>query len=172
MTRINHNRPILRLLDNYRRELNRLQRDLPEEDRSRKTPATSVRIPKISQAAHLKLLEMLNAASVYFDTFSSYLKSISPDAKSSVRKKRSAFEKSLEDAKKNLKGTCIHLVIEAMREKIEGESYVIPWLEWFQKEAERVSHSGLTEIFEIGIKPAFEAVAAAIDESASARRQP
>lgn len=60
-------------------------------------------------------------------------------------------------------GKPLQLVVEAMREKLEGKKGVIDWLTWFQDEAQRTNDYGLLDIMEIGIKPAFQRIDAAIE---------
>lgn len=59
--------------------------------------------------------------------------------------------------------------MEALREKIEGKKGVIEWLTWFQDEAQRTNDYGLLDIMEIGIKPAFQRIDAAIEGVPSGR---
>lgn len=166
MTKINHNRPTLRLLDNYRRELKSQAHDYKNsEDVSTKTDNIH-RMPNVSQSAQEIILSIFDAAGIYFDKFSNYLKTISPDAGKSLRKKRGFLQKEMEEAKSNLTNSCVKIVIEAMREKLEGKKGVLAWLIWLQDEAQRTNNYGLFDILELGIKPAFEKIDAAIAEGA------
>lgn len=165
MTKLNHNRPTLRLLDNYRRELKSLQREYSVTDDTRHHAEGYSRMPSVSQAAQAKILNMFDQAEAYYRSFSSYLKSISPNAGSSPRKKRRSSKEALDKSRADLTDSCVQLVLEAMREKIEGKTGVIKWLEWLQSDAQRTDDHGLYDIFEVGVKPAFERVEAAIAQS-------
>ncbi|MCZ7854930.1 hypothetical protein, partial [Agrobacterium salinitolerans] len=46
---------------------------------------------------------------------------------------------------------------------------VIDWLTWFQDEAQRTNDYGLLDIMEIGIKPAFQRIDAAVEGAPSGR---
>ncbi|MGO8212104.1 hypothetical protein ACC782_34800 [Rhizobium ruizarguesonis] len=165
MTKINHSRPTLRLLDNYRRELKSQQREYSVADDTPHHAEGYGRMPRVSQTAQAKILNMFDQADAYYRSFSGYLKSISPDAGSSPRKKRRSLKETLDKSRADLTDSCVQVVLEAMREKIDGKTGVIKWLEWLQSEAQRTDDHGLYDIFEIGVKPAFKRVEAAIAQS-------
>ena len=123
-------------------------------------------MPGVSQAAQDMIISMFDAAGLYFEAFSELLETLSPDATKSVRRKKASVQKKIEDAKSNLTEACVKLVVEAMREKLEGEKGVVVWLTWFQDEAQRTNDYGLLDIMEIGIKPAFQKIDTAIEEGA------
>ncbi|UIJ83135.1 hypothetical protein [Rhizobium leguminosarum] len=162
MTKINHDRPTLRLLDNYRRELKSQAKEYKKFDNVHITSANKNRMPTVSQAAQEIILSIFDAANVYFDASSSYLKTMLPDAGKSLRKKKMSLQKELEDAKSNLVNSCVKILIEAMREKLEGKKGVVAWLSWLQEEAHRTNNYGLFDILELGIKPAFEKIDTAV----------
>ncbi|TBZ06263.1 hypothetical protein [Rhizobium leguminosarum] len=166
MTKINHNRPTLRLLDNYRRELKAQQREYSVADDIPRGSVGKSRMPSLSQTAQARIIDMFDRASAYFRVFSNYLESISPAAGISLRKKRASLEEKLNEAKMGLTDSCVQIVLEALREKIDGQTGVIKWLDWLQKEAQRTNDHGLYDILEIGVKPAFEKVETAIAKSA------
>lgn len=166
MAKLNHNRPTLRLLDNYRREL---RSQVHEYRGSEAVSAKSIsdnRMPDVSQSAQEIIFSVFDAAGLYFEALSNLLKTLSPDAGKSLRKKKGSLQKEIEDAKSNLINACVELVVEAMREKLEGKKGVIDWLTWFQDEAQRTNDYGLLDIMEIGIKPAFQRIDAAIEGGA------
>ncbi|MBB4190747.1 hypothetical protein GGE45_000230 [Rhizobium aethiopicum] len=105
---------------------------------------------------------MFDQAGAYFRAFSNYLESISPQASKSLTKKRASLKEKLEESKLVLTDSCVQIVLEAMREKMDGKAGLINWLEWLQNEAQRTNDYGLYDIFEIGVKPAFEKVDALI----------
>lgn len=168
MTKINHNRPTLRLLDNYRRELRSQAHEynVPEAASETAVSGKIKRMPGVSQPAQQLIISMFDAADLYFVVFSKLLKTLAPDAAKSLRKKRASFQKEIEDAKSVLIAACVQLVAEALREKIEGKKGVVEWLSWFQDEAQRTDDYGLLDILEIGIKPAFQRIDVAIEEGA------
>ena len=137
MAKLNHNRPTLRLLDNYRREL-RLQLREHRGSEALYVMAKSIgdnRMPDVSQSAQAIIFSMFDAAGLYLEALSNLLKTLSPNARKSVRKKTVSCQKEIEDAKSNLTNPCVELVVEAVREKLEGKKSVIDWLIWFQDEA-------------------------------------
>ena len=167
MAKLNHNRPTLRLLDNYRRELrSQVHEYRGSEAVSAKSISDNNRMPDVSQSAQEIIFSMFDAAGLYFEALSNLLKTLSPDAGKSLRKKKASLQKEIEDAKSNLTNACVELVVEAMREKLDGKKGVIDWLTWFQDEAQRTNDYGLLDIMEIGIKPAFQRIDAAIEEGA------
>lgn len=168
MTKINHSRPTLRLLDNYRRELKFQAREYSRSEDAFEISASgkSKRMPGVSQSAQEIILSMFDAAGLYLEAFSKILKTLALDAGKSLRKKRASFQKEMEDAKSDLIDVCVKLVVEALREKIEGKKGVVEWLTWFQDEAQRTNDYGLLDILEVGIKPAFQRLDAAIEEGA------
>jgi len=121
------------------------------------------KMPGVSPSAQELILSMFDAAGLYLEAFS---KMLSPDAGKSLRKKTASFQKEIEDAKSNLTNACVELVVEAMREKLEGKKGVVDWLTWFQDEAQRTNDYGLLDIMEIGVKPAFQRIDAAIEGGA------
>ncbi|MGV1768413.1 hypothetical protein [Rhizobium rhizogenes] len=123
-------------------------------------------MPDVSQSAQEIIFSMFDAAGLYFEALSNLLKTLSPDAGKSLRKKKGSLQKEIEDAKSNLTNACVELVVEAMREKLEGKKGVIDWLTWFQDEAQRTNDYGLLDIMEIGIKPAFQRIDDAIEGGA------
>lgn len=123
-------------------------------------------MPVVSRSAHDMIISMFDAAGQYFEAFSEFLETLSPDATKSVRKKKATVQKTMEDAKSNLTDACVKLVLEAMREKLESKKGVVEWLTWFQDEAQRTNDYGLLDIMEIGIKPAFQKIDTAIEEGA------
>lgn len=165
MTKINHNRPTLRLLDNYRRELQSQQREYSVSEDTRHDMEGYGRMPSVGQTAQAMILNMFDQADAYYRSFSSYLKSISPDASPSLRKKRRSSKETLDKSRADLTDSCVEIVLEAMREKIDGKTGVIKWLEWLQREAQRTDDHGLYDIFEVGVKPAFQRVEAAIAQN-------
>lgn len=166
MTNINHNRPTLRLLDNYRREL----RSVSHSDKISKvaieepTHGRKKRMPDVSPSVQEIILSMFDAAERYYRSFSKFLLTFSPDAGKSMRKKGDALQKQLDQAQANLVNECVKLVVEALREKIEGKNGVVEWLTWFQDDAQNTNDSGLLNILEVGIRPAFQSIENAIDE--------
>jgi hypothetical protein len=166
MTKINHNRPSLRLLDNYIRELKSQQREYSVPDASPRSSVVNSGMPTVSAAAQAKILNMFEKADAYYSAFSNYLDSILPKAETSDRKKRASLKEKLDESKVRLRDSCVQIVLEAMREKIEGNTGVIKWLEWLQSEAQRTNDYGLYDILEIGVKPAFEKVETAIADGA------
>lgn len=74
-------------------------------------------MPDVSQSAQEIIFSMFDAAGLYFDGLSKLLKTLSPDAGKSLRKKKASLQKEIEDAKSNLTNACVELVVEAMREK-------------------------------------------------------
>ncbi|MGV1822670.1 hypothetical protein ACQZ63_26200 [Agrobacterium sp. CG160-95] len=121
MTNINHNRPTLRLLDNYKREL----RSLSHSDKISKvateepTRGRKKRMPDVSPSAQQIILSMFDAADRYYQSFSKFLQTLSPEAEKSIRKKGTAFRRELDHAQVKLIDECVKLVVEALREKIE-----------------------------------------------------
>ncbi|WP_041694601.1 hypothetical protein [Agrobacterium tumefaciens] len=93
------------------------------------------RMPDVSQSAQAIIFSMFDAAGLYLEALSNLLKTLSPNARKSVRKKTVSCQKEIEDAKSNLTNPCVELVVEAVREKLEGKKSVIDWLIWFQDEA-------------------------------------
>ncbi len=168
VTKINHNRPTLRLLDNYRRELRSQAHEYSVSEAASEIAVSGKikRMPGVSQSAQQLIISMFDAADLYFVVFSKLLKTLDPDAGKSLRKKRASFQKEIEDAKSALIAACVKLVAEALREKIEGKKGVAEWLTWFQDEAQRTNDYGLLDILEIGIKPAFQRIDVAIEEGA------
>ncbi|NKL59719.1 hypothetical protein [Rhizobium leguminosarum] len=168
MTKINHNRPTLRLLDNYRRELRSQAHEYSSSETASEilVSGRNKKMPGVSQSAQEIILSMFDAAGRYLEAFSKILKTLSLDAGKSLRKKRASFQQEMEDAKSDLIDVCVKLVVEALREKIEGKKGVVEWLTWFQDEAQRTNDYGLLDILEIGIKPAFQKLDAAIEEGA------
>jgi len=166
MTNINHNRPTLRLLDNYKREL----RSLSHSDKISKvateetTRGRKKRMPDVSPSAQQIILSMFDAADRYYQSFSKFLQTLSPEAEKSIRKKGTAFRRELDHAQAKLIDECVKLVVEALREKIEGKNGVMEWLIWFQDDAQNTNDSGLLNILEIGVRPAFKKIEVAIDE--------
>ncbi|MDU0359783.1 hypothetical protein RWK44_05050 [Rhizobium sp. 25PS6] len=158
MTKIDHNRPSLRLLDNYRRELKSQQREYSVHDASSRSSLGNSRMPNVTPAAQTKILQMLDQADAYYRAFSDYLKSISPKAETPIRKKRATLKEKLDESKVSLTDSCVQIVLEAMREKTDGKTGVLKWLEWLQSEAQRTNDYGLYDILEIGVKPAFAKV--------------
>lgn len=168
MTKLNHSRPTLRLLDNYRRELKFQAHEYSRSEAAFETSGSGKgkRMPGVSQSAQEIILSMFDAAGLYLEAFSKILKTLSLDAGKSLRKKRASFQQEMEDAKSDLIDVCVKLVVEALREKIEGKKGVVEWLTWFQDEAQRTNDYGLLDILEVGIKPAFQRLDAAIEEGA------
>ena len=111
MTKINHNRPTLRLLDNYRRELRSQAHEynVPEAASETAVSGKIKRMPGVSQPAQQLIISMFDAADLYFVVFSKLLKTLAPDAAKSLRKKRASFQKEIEDAKSALIAACVQL---------------------------------------------------------------
>jgi len=161
VAKINHSRPTLRLLDNYKREM---RSQAYEYSRSEVILVSdkNKKMPIVGQEAQELIISMLDAAGLYFDASSKIFKVLLPNASKSLRKKRPSFEKEMENAKLNLVEVCVELVIEALRERKEGNKGIVNWLTWFQDEAQRTNDYGMFDIFEIGIKPAFQRLEAVI----------
>ena len=162
MTKLNHNRPALRLLDNYRRELRkqsiRVGDSFVVAQNSVENP-----MPPVSKSARELIFLMFDAANSYFDHFSAWIEALSPDSGKTLRCKEPERKTEFNRAKERLTEACIALVFEAVREASREETGVISWLDWLQKEAQRTKSSGLYDILEIGVKPAFERINAEID---------
>lgn len=162
MTKLNHNRPALRLLDNYRRELRnqsiRVGDDFAVAKESIENP-----MPPVSESARELIFSMFDAANSYFDHFSAWIEAMSPDSSKTLRRKEPARKTEFNRAKERLVEACIALVLEGVREASKKEKGVVSWLDWLQKEAQRTNSSGLFDILDVGVKPAFERIDAAID---------
>lgn len=157
MTKLNHNRPSLRLLDNYRRELRnqalRVNAGLPMAQKLSNNP-----MPSVSAPARKLIFLMFDAANSYFDLFSEWLEAMSPAASKTLQRKQQARKRKLETAKEALIDACVALVLEAVQEAYREENGLTCWFEWLQEEAKRTDSSGLYDIIEIGMKPAFEKI--------------
>lgn len=65
------------------------------------------KMPGVSPSAQELILSMFDAAGLYLEAFSKMLKTLSPDAGKSLRKKTASFQKEIEDAKSNLTNACV-----------------------------------------------------------------
>lgn len=163
MSKIKHNRPVLQLSDNYRREL---KAQSFARERAFGEASDTLRyngMPPVNEAVRELLLAMFVAADEYFSALSGWLDSMSSNDTGVSRKQRNILENDLISSKNRLIESCLQLIFQAFREALEDEKRVAPWLNWLQKEAERTDSESLREVFEVGMKPAFEKFSAAID---------
>lgn len=158
MTKINHNRPSLRLLDNYRRELKNQSNRATSTFPARPQKPNENPMPEVSEPARKIILSMFDAAESYYDQFSAWLEASFPGAKKATRRKSPEIKKKLDRAEGQLLEACVALVLEGIQEHLRKETGVVSWIDWLQKEAQRTNSSGLYDILEIGIKPAFERI--------------
>ena len=163
MTKINHNRPLLRFLDNYRRELKSQSNRATSTFPARPQKPNENPMPEVSEPASKIILSMFDAAEVYYDQFSAWLEVSFPGAKKATRRKSPELKKKLDQAEDQLVEACVALVLEGVQEHLRKEVGVVSWIDWLQKEAQRTNSSGLYDILEIGIKPAFERLDAAAE---------
>lgn len=163
MTKINHNRPSLRLLDNYRRELKNRSYDTTSTLPARPQKPHENPMPEVSEPASQCILSIFDAAEAYYDHFSAWLRASFPGATKANRKKSPELKKKLNQAENQLVEACAALILEGLQEHLRKEFGVVSWIEWLQKEAQRTNSSGLYDILEIGIKPAFEKIDAAVE---------
>lgn len=120
-------------------------------------------MPPVSEVAGGLVLSIFDATNLYFDKFSAWLETISPGSKKSTKRKSPMLKEQLEEAEERLVDACTALVIEAMKEESRKNKGVVAWIDWLQKEAQLTNSSGLYDILEIGMKPACERIAAAIE---------
>lgn len=71
VTKINHNRPTLRLLDNYRRELRSQAHEYSVSEAASEIAVSGKikRMPGVSQSAQQLIISMFDAADLYFVVF-------------------------------------------------------------------------------------------------------
>lgn len=120
-------------------------------------------MPQVSEEARTIIISIFDAADCYLEDFSNYMKSLSPEAAKTLRKKQAALEEKLGLSKEKLVGSCVQLVIEAIGEASRDRKDVVEWLKWLEKEAQRTNSYALYDILEVGVKPAFERLDAAAD---------
>ena len=158
MSKLNHYRPVLQLLDNYRREI-KIQAAIAKNSFPKATQNSGKNpMPPVSDVAHELILSIFEAATSYFNHLSAWLGTIPPDSNKALRRGRPALKAQLDQANDQLVDACTALVLEAMKEASRKENSVANWLDWLQKEAQRTKSSGLCEILDIGVKPALEKV--------------
>jgi hypothetical protein len=163
MAKINHDRPSLRLLDNYMREV-QLQASTDAGSISAGSKkSTDGSMPRFSENARSLISLMIDAANQYLDHYSALLEAINPESGKSVRKKRNLRKHRLELSKEGLVDACAGILFEAIEESARNEQCVANWLRWLEREALRTKNDGLIEILEVGMNPAFERVSTAID---------
>lgn len=170
MSKINHSRPHLRFIDNLRRELAReatgksFPRDHVQGQRHRETSDTVLGMPRLGTCAAKVAISLLGLLARYYDNQSLLIKSISPEASKSARKNAMMLRSEKDCLEKQILELSIELVMEAFRKQAAGDSSVAEWIDWLQSKAISTNNYALLDLFEVGIKPAFEALSKVVSQ--------
>lgn len=171
MSKINHSRPHLRFIDNLRRELareaseNSFLCNYVQGQRHRETSDTVLGMPQIGARAAKLAISLLDLLAPYYDNQSLLIKSISPEATKSERKNAMMLRSEKDRLEKQILEQSIELVMEAFRKQAAGDSSVAEWIDWLQSKAIKTNSYALLDLFEVGMKPAFEALSKVVSQT-------
>lgn len=162
MSKINHSRPHLRFIDNLRRELAReaseisLPSDHAQGQKNRGTSNAVSGMPRLGPSAAKIAISLLDLLEQYYDNQSQLIKTISPKAAKSERKKSTILRAEKDALEKQIFEESIILFKEAFRKQAAGDSSVAEWVDWLEAKAISTNSYALLDLFEVGFKPAFE----------------
>lgn len=162
MSKINHTRPALRMIDSFRREFRRqsyADQTLTSNDHQYGIANTMPKV--VNSRARETILRMLDAMSKYYNAMSDWLNAHSPNSTKNLQKKCSQMEDNLNHAESDLSRACLGFLIEAAEAHQRGEKDVSEWYSWFQKNTDKDT---LNDIEEIGINPVFAKMMQALDQ--------
>ena len=161
MAKINHQRPIFKIIDGYRR----LRHDVPEsEKKSAANKAPKIRknrnpMPDLSPSAETAVLEMFDVFNKYLEVETAFVKTLLPGKK----RARDKISKQLEQQKVQLVNVCTKVLLTVIELALTGDMSLRDWLVWFQKETEKNNNIILYDLLVAGFKPAFAKVEGLLD---------
>jgi len=164
LSKINHDRPNLRYIDNLRRELARevspdfVLRDNVKGQQHLETSNTVSGIPSLDANAKKIAISLLNLLQRYVENQSLQIKAVVSKRGKKLREKQMILSSEADWLEKKILEQSIELVFDALKKELIGDSSVTKWIDWLQSEAIRTDNDCIFILFEIGIKPAFEAV--------------
>lgn len=175
MSKINHSRPHLRFIDNLRRELAReaseisLPSDHAQGQQHRGTSNAVSGMPRLGPGAAKIAISLLDLLARYYDNQSQLIKSISPEATKSERRKATILRSEKDALEKQIFEEAIKLLKEAFRKQAAGDSSIAEWVDWLEAKAISTNSYALLDLFEVGFKPAFEALNKVVSQKVAGR---
>jgi len=128
------------------------------------TSDTVLGMPRLGAHAKKIAMSLFDLLERYYDNQSLLLKSIYPKATKSERKNAMMLTSEKDCLEKQILEQSIELVMEAFRKQAAGDRSVTEWLDWLQSKAISTNNYALFDLFDVGIKPAFEVLSKVVSQ--------